>query len=236
MLNLMKLELKRNKIRSYLIATAISFLAVVGLTYLMAYAPQSNPGDPSLSLFGSYGNLTSMSAFICMGIFAIISAVMYSRFLIEEYSGRRAILLFSYPVSRKRILFAKLAVVSLFTVIAMTVCGLLSLVIFSATELISPMVNDTLTPGVVLGAAKSVLIMAVIAAALGIVAAGIGFIKKSVPATIVSSVIMVSVLSNIASGALTNDAFLFILMGISAAVALLVGWIFMGKVNHMEVE
>ncbi len=234
--NLMKLELKRNKTRTYLIATIISFFVVTGFTYLMAYAPQLSPEDPSLLLFRSYENIISMATFISMGIFSVLSAVMYSRFVIEEYAGKRTTLLFSYPVSRKRVLLAKIAVVTLFTIVAMIACSLLSLGIFALTELLFPMVENAFTVTVFLGAAKGVVIMAVIAATLGLIATGIGFIKKSVPTTIVSAVIMVSVLSNIVSGALTNVGFLFILTGISASAAILVGVILMGKVNHMEVE
>lgn len=94
MLNLMKLELKRNKTRSYMLAAIVALPVVTGLTYLMAYAPQENPNDPSLSLFANYNNLVSMSIFISMAYFAILAAVMYARFVIEEYAGKRATLIF----------------------------------------------------------------------------------------------------------------------------------------------
>lgn len=71
---------------------------------------------------------------------------------------------------------------------------------------------------------------------LGILATGIGFIKKSVPTTIVSAVVIVSVLSNLIAGALTNDMFLLITMIITMAAALFVAGTLVGKVNRMEVE
>jgi hypothetical protein len=236
MLNLMKLELKRNKTSSYMHAAIIALPVVIGFTYLMAYAPQENPSDSSLSLFENYNNIVIMSIFISMAYFVILSAVLYARFVIEEYTGKRSTLIFSYPVNRKRVLLAKFAVVSMFTFIAMVTCSFLSLGIFSATEMIAPMVNDKLTTGVLLGAVKDIIIMAVIAVSLGILATGIGFIKKSVPTTIVSAVLIVSVLSNLMSGALTNDMFLLIVMLITTAVALLTVGILAKKVNHMEVE
>lgn len=236
MIKLMRLELKRNKIRTYLLSAAVSFLVIVGFIYLFAYVPQFDPNDTDLLLFVGYENVLMLSTLISMAIFCVLSSVMYTRFIIEEYAGKRAILLFSYPVSRKRILFAKLAVVFLFTIIAMIICNLLGLGVFSITESISPMVTGTLTTGILLNAIKGIIMMAVIAASLSIMAAGIGFIKKSVPTTIVSAVVMVSVLCNLMSGALTNSVFLYVLTGISLTAALFVSVLLMGKVNNMEVE
>lgn len=232
----MKLEMKRNMLCTYLISTAVTFLLVLGFTYLFAYVPQLNPDDADLLLFAGYGNVLSLSILICMAVFCVLSAVMYARFIIDEYAGKRAALLFSYPVSRKQVLLAKVLVVFLFNFSAMAVCSLLSLGIFSVSEQIAPMVNDTLTAATLAAVARNICIMAVIAPALGIVAAGIGFIRKSVPATIVSAVVMISVLGNFMSSALQNVAFSVVLLFISAAAAAFTCCILMGKVNAMEVE
>lgn len=236
MLNLMRLELKRNKLRTYQLATAVTFLLVLGFTYLFAYVPQFNPDDADLLLFAGYDNVLSLSILICMAVFCVLSSVMNARFVIDDYAGKRAILLFSYPVSRKQVLMSKVLVVFLFNFAAMVICSFAALGIFSLTEQFAPMVSDTLTVATLLGAAKNILVMAVIAPALGVVAAGIGFIQKSVPTTIVSAVVMVSVLGNMMSGALQNAAFSVVLLGISVVAAALVCGLLMGKVNVMEVE
>lgn len=235
MLNLMKLESRRNNIRSYLLAAVATLLLVIGFLYLFAYVPQLSPEDPDLALFMTYNNVISLSLFICMAVFCVLSAVMYARFVIEEYSGKRAGLLFSYPVSRGKILFAKLAFVFLFTVLGSVLCSVIALGIFCITESIAPMMADTLSAGMILHALKGAVVMAVIAPCLGIVATGLGFVKKSVPTTIVAAVAMVSVLGNILSAALSNSAFLYVLLGISAGAALLVGAVLTRQVNNMEV-
>ena len=236
MLNMMKLELKRNRLRTYLISSAVTFLLVLGFTYLFAYVPQFNPDDADLLLFAGYGNVLSLSILICMAVFCVLSSVMYARFIIDEYAGKRATLLFSYPVSRRTVLLAKVLVVFLFNFAAMAVCSLLALGIFSVSEQIAPMVNDTMTAATLVAAARNIVIMAVIAPALGIVATGIGFIRKSVPTTIVSAVVMISVLGNFMSGALQNVAFSIVLLFISVAAAAITCGFLMGKVNTMEVE
>lgn len=236
MLSLMRLELKRNKLRTYQLVTAVTFLLVLGFTYLFAYVPQFNPEDADLLLFAGYGNVLSLSILICMAVFCVLSAVMYARFIIDEYAGKRATLLFSYPVNRRRVLLAKVLVVFTFNFAAMLVCCVLALGIFSITEQFAPMVSDTLTVATLLATVKNILVMAVIAPSLGIVATGIGFIQKSVPTTIVSAVVMISVLGNFMSGALQNAAFSLVLLCISVLAAAISCGFLMRKVNTMEVE
>lgn len=236
MLNLMRLELKRNNLRTYQLATVFIFFLVLGFTYLFAYVPQFNPDDTDLLLFSGYANVFSLSILICMAIFCILSSVMYARFIIDEYAGKRAALLFSYPVDRRRVLLAKILVVFLFNFVAMIVCSVFALGIFSLTEQFAPMItSETLSASTLVAAAKNLLIMAIVAPALSVVAAGLGFIQKSVPTTIISAVVMVSVLGNFMSGALQNATFALVLLGISLVAAILTSGILMIRVNTMEV-
>lgn len=236
MLKLMDLELKRNKLRTYQIAAMATFLLVLGFTYLFAYVPRFNPEDADLLIFAGYDNVLALSVLICMAIFCVLSSVMYARFIIDEYAGKRATLLFSYPVSRRKVLFSKILIVFIFNFLAIVICSVIALGIFSLTEQFSPMVDDTLTMATILSALRSIVVMAIIAPSLGIVATGIGFVSKSVPAAIISAVVMVSLVGNFMSSALQTPVFSLVLLGISVAAAMLSCIILAGKVNSMEVE
>ncbi|MGF7012175.1 ABC-type transport system involved in multi-copper enzyme maturation permease subunit [Lachnospiraceae bacterium PF1-22] len=236
MIDLMKLELKRNNLRTYQIVAAVTFVLVLGFTYLFAYVPRFNPEDADLLLFSGYGNVFSLSILICMAVFCVLSAVMYARFIIDEYAGKRATLLFSYPISRRKVLLSKVFVVFLFNFCLMIVCSLLALGIFVITEQFAPMVNDTLSRIMVLRMTRNIILMASIAPLLGIVATGIGFIRKSIPTTIVTAVVMISVLGNLMSGALQNDKFLVVLLFIAVAASVIACGCLMFEVNRMEVE
>lgn len=97
--NLFSLELKRNNLRPYQIAAVISNFFILGFIYLMAAIPKIDPGDSDVELFSSYKFVIGLSFVVMMGIFSIISATMASRFIVDEYSGKKAILLLSYPIS-----------------------------------------------------------------------------------------------------------------------------------------
>lgn len=239
MLKLMKLEMKRNNIKTYVIASIITCIIMLGFIYLFAYAPHIDP-DPDLQIFAGYNNIISLFSMLSMAVFATLSAIMYTRFVIDEYKEKRAILLFSYPINRDKILLSKLAVVFLFTMAAMTVCNLLAFGIFSISESISPLVDGTLSTQTMLRALKVTVIMAVTAAEIGIVATGIGFIKKSVPTTIVSAVLLSSLFCNIMFNSTSeinkSDMAAIIFMGITVIIGIVVTIMLMRKVNHMEVE
>lgn len=235
----MQLEIKRNNMRAYVVASAIASMIMLGFIYLFAYAPNIDP-DPDLQLFAGYNHIFPMFSMLGMAVFATLSAIMQARFVIEEYRGKRVILLFSYPVRRDKVLLSKLAVVFLFTMAAMTICNLLAFGIFGITESIHPLVDGAMSIQTIIQALKVTVMMAVTAAGIGIVATGIGFIKKSVPAAIVSAVLLSSLVCNIIFNSTADmnkgDMGALILMGIAVAAAAAVAAMLMNNVNHMEAE
>jgi hypothetical protein len=212
---------------------------MLGFIYLFAYAPHIDP-DPDLQIFANYNSIISLFSMLSMAVFATLSSIMYTRFVIDDYKEKRAILLFSYPIRRDKILFAKLTVVFLFTMTMMIICNLLAFGIFSVSESISPLVDGMLSVQTLLRTLKVTVIMAVTAAEIGITATGIGFLRKSVPATIVSAVLLSSLFCNIMFNSTSDinksDMTSVIFMSITVITGLAVAFVLMKKVNHMEVE
>ncbi|CAM3715546.1 ABC transporter permease [Mesobacillus zeae] len=235
MFDLMKLELKKNNIRTYIISTFVISIIMLGFIYLLAYLPQFDPNDADLELFVGYNNIISLFSVINMTVFCVLSSVMYSRFVIEEYSGDRVLLLFSYPIKRRKIFISKLMIVSLFTVIAMVLCNFTIFAFFGVSETIYPLVNESITLETITKVIKTTFIMAVSAACLGIIAMGIGFIQKSIPATIISAFLLCSLLCNIVAGTLTSDAPVIVFLAITIIGAIIVSSIVMKKNSCMEV-
>ena len=178
MRNLIALELKRNRLRSYHIAVLICGVAMLGFQYLMAAIPYMDPTEPDAELFSQYPFLMGITCLVCMAIFSILSAVMASRFVVEEYSGKRAILLLSYPISRKKVLCAKLMLVFAYTAGGMLLCGAVVQAVFFLTESLFPLCSDQLTIKVFLQSLGFLLSCSVLAGLLGVVSLWFGFRKK----------------------------------------------------------
>lgn len=192
MLKLMFLEMDKFKIKTYILTSIISSIALLGFTYLISIIFRVE-NDP---LFQSYSNIFKFVGIMGMIIFTVLSSVMHSRIVVEDYVGKRLVLLFSYPVSRSKIFLAKICLVTLFTVIALMCSNAVCLFIFSITEFICPIVRDTLTPISLINNLENILLTALTVGGLSILSMTIGFIKKSMPTTIVTSFALAATVGN----------------------------------------
>lgn len=92
---LISLEVKRNRLRPYHIAVLIGGFTLLAFQYFMAAIPLIDPTEADIAMFSSYDFLFNLNHLVSMATFGILGAVMGTRFVIEEYSGAKAILLFS---------------------------------------------------------------------------------------------------------------------------------------------
>lgn len=235
MRNLIALELKRNRLRPYHIATLICAVTMLGFQYLMAAIPYMDPTEPDVDLFSQYPFLMWITCLVCMAIFSILSAVMASRFVVEEYSGKRAILLLSYPISRKKVLCAKLVLVFAYTIGAMLLCGAVIQAVFFLTESLFPLCPDQLTIEAFLQSLGFLLCCSVLAGLLGMVSLWFGFRKKSVSVTIVASVILVTIVCQVISAALLFLPIMGIVFGATGIFAILAMQNLLRQVKSMEI-
>lgn len=208
---------------------------MLGFQYLMAAIPYMDPTEPDAELFSQYPFLMGITCLVCMAIFSVLSAVMASRFVVEEYSGKRAILLLSYPISRKKVLRTKLMLIFLYTFGAMLLFGAMVQAMFFLTELLFPICSDHLTVEVILQSLGFLLCCSVLAGLLGVIALWFGFRKKSVSATIVASVILAIIVCQMISSALVFWPIMGIVFGVTGIFATLAIKNLLRQVNNMEV-
>ena len=208
---------------------------MLGFQYLMAAIPYMDPTEPDAELFSQYPFLMEITCLVCMAMFSILSAVMASRFVVEEYSGKRAILLLSYPISREKVLCAKLVLVFAYTVGAMLLCGAVIHAVFFLTESLFPLCSDKLTINVFLQSLGFLLSCSILAGLLGVVSLWFGFRKKSVSMTIVASVVLVTIVCQIISAALTFLPIMGIVFGVTGIFAVLAMQYLLKQVKNMEV-
>jgi len=241
MIRLIGLELRRNKISTYLISSIIIAIVVLGFCFLFGYGPQIEaskgvlPSDTAFEIFMTWKGCIPLIGTISLGAFAVMSAIMNAKFTVEEYAGKKANLLFSYPVKRSRILFAKCSLVFSFTCIAMFICNIAVISLFSAISNAVGILPETFTTSEFLYLLKTTAVLSLLAASVGLVAMRIGFIKKSLSWTIVSAIILVGPCGNLFS-LFPNRTFTIMLieMAILLVIGLIVFLELLSKVNKME--
>ena len=233
MIKLLKLELKKQNIRMYIISSIIVSIVMLCFLFLFAYAPQIDSNDKDLSFFAGYKNIISLFSMFNMFVFAILGSVMYSKFVIEDYMDNKLILLFSYPIPRKKVLLSKIVLVGGFMVLAMILSLLFNFVTFISLDYFLKWMNDSFSMAFFVELIEKSILMTISAFCISFFACALGFIKKSVPTTIVSAMVLGSMLSN--SGVSNNKSLIYIFAII--LICLTVGSFvyLLNKVQKMEV-
>lgn len=232
MTKLIKLELERINLRPYFISSAIFCIVLLVFTYFIACVAQVEQEVE----FMNYRNIFLFTGAISTFLFGILSATMYAKLIVEEYSGKRLALLFSYPVSRQKTFIAKILIVLLFVIRSMFLCTMLPIGVFALTEAFSPIVSDVMTRDILITAFCNMLVSLVAVSAIGLLSMRIGFIKKSIATTLISTFILSGIYGNIAISNAGKAAIYLIIAGVSLLVILVILVTLSRKINQMEVE
>ena len=235
MRNLIRLELKQNNLTPYHIASAIITVVMLGFVYLIAFIPVIEPGDADAELFHSLYFVIGLAMVVTMGIFSILSATMAAKIVVSEYDGKKAMLLFSYPVPREKVFFSKIIIVFGYTVIAMICCEFIILTIFFASDIVFSFSREYPDFKLALHCVADTIICALIAGFCGMLSLWIGFMKKSVIATIVASCVIITVMCQIAAVMIFSTASLHIMTLIVGTTALIGYWNMRRRIKKMEI-
>ncbi len=233
MMKLIKLELRKNNLKPYLLGVLGIFLAIVAMGLLFCAIPILEPNDPDSQIFSDPNMITTMVSIISMSAFAILASIMHSKFIVEEYTGRKNVLLFTYPQKRSSILFAKFALIFVFVFVMMfavnmTACIVVGLFGNAVGFISQPFTNITLM-------LRYSLIFSLVANFIGLISLRIGFYKKSIIVPIIVATILTSPFGNTVMLLGDNNFLAFIIGG---SILLIVSMsLFLGllkKVNRME--
>ncbi|WP_438446042.1 ABC transporter permease [Gorillibacterium sp. sgz5001074] len=228
MLHLIRLELRRFKIRGPVRTLAIATLAILGFVLLVGYSEVAEGTKP----FRDYAEALDVIELFAKSTFVIYASVLLSRLVIDEYRNRTMTILFMYPVNRKKLLFSKLLIVGVVTFLCILVSDVLASVGFYFFNERWSIVQDPLTAEVMANQALSLVVNAAASAGMALIPLFFGMRKKSVPTTIVSSILIIGILN---TG--DNNANLGTIIGIPITlgfIGLLVAYLSIRKVEHVD--
>lgn len=190
MLNLIRLELRKHKFKGSLLGILIANTAIMLLICLMYFTEE----------FNSYQDmLLGISTFV-QAVFTIYASVLIAKFVIDEYKNRTITLMFTYPVNRKKLITAKLLIVSVWTFVTIIVSNVLISSGFLVINASFQYIADPLELQLLIGHGVKVLFNAIAATGVSLIPLFFGMMKKSIPATIVSSIILASILNSTNGG------------------------------------
>lgn len=129
--------------------------------------------------------------------YIIFSSVLLSKLVIDEYKNNTITVLFMYPVPRKMLLTAKLIIVFLFTFLSIFLSDIVISSILTGVDYFVPeAIQGMLTQDQILTYLTKAGTDALYAAGIGLIPLYFGMRRKSVPATIVTAVFIVMLISS----------------------------------------
>lgn len=235
-MNILRLELKKANIRPYCFSAMAIFVCLLGLMYIFAWVPHLDSGDKNAAvLFSSYQGIMSIGGTIALMAFSALSSAMGFQYVIKEYSGTNALLLFCYPVNRKSVLWAKIQLLLIFTSTALFITLFGGFLIFTATGVTFHLMDNSLHFTDLVIGFRNTLALIILANGISLCSIRIGFIKKSNSVTVISAILGSMVLANFV--AQINTTFLAV-VSIAVVIFLIgVGLMFhlARKIDVMEV-
>ena len=191
MWNLIRMEIKKVPLKPHsaglLAANLIIFMLSVFMSSLLTASGDIStlPGLPPFQL-----DTVTIAVMLVRATLIVWEAVLISVFVIEEYRNKTIGLLFTYPVSRTKLIMAKLFLI----------CGIsflfhvLSNIFQYASIFLAAKCFDFVTFSV--GNILVQIVTTISAVLLGLLPLYVGMIKKSTIATVVSSIVIVAIASN----------------------------------------
>lgn len=233
MLKLMKLEWKKHCLSRYFKGVAIYSIAIFAAVGLMAWGSKAE----SEQMFLDYTGFMSLTNIFTRTTFMIFSAVILSRLVIDEYKSKTMQLLFTYPLERKKIMQAKLAITfgfCFFNIIIST-C-IINILIFFLNPIIV-FFEIPVTMAQIIATIPATFISAFMMAGISLVPLYFGMRKKSTPTTITSSIIIgLLINSTVSNGEGQISLFDFIVVPIAfCLLGLAIGYLSYHKVDKMDV-
>ncbi len=196
MLKLMKLEMRKFRIHTYIRAAIIANVVILGLFCLFSYNQDVAEDMP----FTDFGMAFSVMDTLVRATYVVFAAVLLSRIVIDEYRNKSITVLFMYPIDRRKLIAAKLLVVVLFTLFADIGANLFAGLGFLVADSIWPVIPEPFTLSIAARTLSTVVMSAVATSFLSLIPLYFGMRKHSGSATVVSSFIVVAIVCQTVDG------------------------------------
>ncbi|MBO5283981.1 MAG: ABC transporter permease [Lachnospiraceae bacterium] len=181
MTHLMKLELKKVGLKKYILFSIIGIF--ISMFFLFAGLNDSS------TIKSSYETAFSTVGLIFCFYYVILFSVLVAAYIINEYNHKTILVMFSYPINRRKLIIAKLLLITLLVLFSMIVgyicCGAFIVIADRCWGLIEGEFKISFLFCWIPTALKAIITFCT----LGIGTFVIGMIKKSVPMTIISAMV-----------------------------------------------
>ena len=189
-LNLIKLEYKKAKISVK--SVAITNLILVTLLMSIVYISK---GTDELSIY-DYNTMFECDGVMVRAVCLVFTAVIISRVMISEYTTKTINIMFMYPIKRMKIMVSKVFLILSFSFLSMFLSTIFVNICMYTINKFIYIFDERLTLEIISKGLIDNFIFSLIFSFISLIPMFVGMKKKSTVATIVTSVIVLSILGN----------------------------------------
>lgn len=230
MLKLIKLEIKKFKLAGYLKTVLFINLGIIIALCGIYFAEKSE----GITTLGTYKESFEMIGILVRAAFIVFASVLISKLIIDEYRNNTISILFTYPINRKKIMLAKILLIAGFTFVNILLSSVFIGFMFFLADLGLNIVPEQLTSGTLIESIIQMPLTAFAAAGMGLIPLYFGMIKKSVPVTIVTSILLIS-LTNTTVDDFTLSKILAIPI-VLGFTGVLVAYFSVRNIDHVDID
>jgi len=201
-MKLIKLELTKDNFMKYIWGAIISTVCAIAVVALIGCI--QDEGD---TVFTSAYEILEMGDIFIRAIYIVFSGVLIANIIVGEFTNDTIKNLFIYPISRKKIMASKLVLVFMFTFIMYVVSAYVFYLSMAVLNAAAHMVPEAISAGMMIARIPTVLSGGLLTAGISLIALFFGMKKKSISVTIVSSVVIMTILSNSIDGTMSSNLF-----------------------------
>lgn len=227
---MIKLELSKWNLRYYLLAAGIITITVIALVILMGFAQTRED-----VVFQNGTELFAIGDLLLRMSFTIFSGILLAKIIIKEYENNTIQLMFTYPISRKKIIASKLVVVAGITLLTTLLAEIVYMVVmtllnnyllFFVSEIDVSFLGNYMI--------RYIPFSVVTTMGIGLIPLYFGMKKKSAITTIVSAVIL-SVLLNGNIGTSSNVFSYSIVPVVLGCIGIIMAYLSYYKVDKIDI-
>ncbi|GAB2023246.1 ABC transporter permease [Pseudolactococcus yaeyamensis] len=180
---LISIELKKMDMKKYVCHVGIANVGIACLVLMTAILIFVSGDEMPVKI----ATVTVIDTLV-KSVFIVWESILIANLIIEEFRSKTVLLLFSYPISRKRVILSKLIIISGLITVSMVFSQVFQNLLFFALNHFLPLINYHLT----LSEVGLTCVTTITSVLLGLLPMYVGMLKKSTVATVVSSIAIVS--------------------------------------------
>ena len=231
MLKLIKLEIKKYKLNRNVKAVMIANLIILVILIMGVYSLKFSNDEP---MFKNYSDVFLNTGIIVRVTFSIFAASLISKIIIGEYKSKTINIMFSYPINRKKIMLAKFVIVVIFTFTSMLLSNIFLGFSMLFLNIFVNFIQVPLTQDILVKNLINIPVYSAIFAFVSLIPVYVGMRKKSGSATIITSIILMSLLNNGANGNTLNS--IIIIPIVLAVIGIFVAYLSIKDIDKVDVH